>query len=148
MKNNGVRNTPVKVGRCFLIRAEHDSELLEFLTEFTKKNNVKLATFTAVGALKSGKLGFYDQQTHKYCESVLSGPQEIASLIGNVSSKDGVPFVHAHVVLADDQEKVHAGHLVAGQVFAAEIHLIEMLGDEFVRKLDPVTGLALWDVKT
>ncbi len=136
----------VEVGRCFLVRAEHDSDIIVFIMEFAKKNKIELATFTAIGALKSAKFGFYDQQKHKYFETVLSVPQEIASCVGNISLKDGEPFVHAHAVLGDQYENVIAGHLLEGKVFAVEIHLTELLGKQISRKPDAVTGLSLWSI--
>ena len=134
------------VGRNFLVRAEHDSDFLHFLTDVARQQGIATATFTAVGALKEAKLGFYDQEQHVYVKSVLAGPQEIASCIGNISLKAGAPFVHAHAVLADQTGVARAGHLLAGRVFAAEIHLIELVGEKVERKSDAVTGLSLWNI--
>ena len=133
-------------GRNFLVRVEHDSDFLDFLTDVARKQRLATASFTAVGALKKAKLGFYDQERHAYVDSLLAGPQEIASCVGNVSFKDGAPFVHAHVVLADQSGVVRAGHLLAGKVFAAEVHLIELGGRKIERKNDAMTGLSLWDI--
>jgi predicted DNA-binding protein with PD1-like motif len=134
------------VGRNFLVRVEHDSDFLDFLTGMAQEQGIEAATFTAVGALKQAKLGFYDQKKHVYVEFVLGGPQEIASCIGNISIKNGAPFVHAHAVLADQAGLVRAGHLLAGRVFAAEVQLIELVGEKVTRKTDAVTGLSLWDI--
>jgi predicted DNA-binding protein with PD1-like motif len=140
----GVRN--FNAGRHFLVRVRHDSDFLDFLTDMARKQGITTATFTAVGALKEAKLGFYDQKRHVYVESVLAGPQEIASCVGNISLKAGAPFVHAHAVLADQTGVVRAGHLLAGRVFAAEVHLTELVGEKAERKSDAVTGLSLWDL--
>jgi predicted DNA-binding protein with PD1-like motif len=134
------------IGRTLIVRAEHDSDVIEFVAELVKKNGITSATFTAIGALKNGKLGCYDQDRHVYSEILLSAPQEIASCVGNVSLKEGEPFVHAHAVLADRTGNTRAGHLLEGKVFAAEIHLTELLGTKLVRKKDDVTGLSLWDL--
>jgi predicted DNA-binding protein with PD1-like motif len=135
------------VGRNLVVRAKHDSDIVEFLTELAKKNRIMVATFTAIGALKYAKLGFYDQRTHEYVETLLSAPQEIASCVGNISMKEGEPFVHAHAVLADRDGNTKAGHLLEGKVFAAEVHLIELVGTKLVRKNDAATGLSLWDIQ-
>jgi len=134
------------VGRIILVRVKHDSEIIKFVTELAKKNSIMTATFTAIGALKWAKLGFYDQEKHEYLESSLLAPQEIASCMGNISIKEGEPFVHAHAVLADQNGNTKAGHLLEGKVFAAEIHLTELIGEELVRKNDAVTGLSLWKI--
>ena len=128
------------------MRAEYDSDIISFLVDFAKKHEVLAGTFTAIGALKCAKLGFYDQQKHEYFESQLDTPQEIASCMGNVSIKEGETFVHAHAVLGDEKGHVKAGHLLEGRVFAAEVHLIELLGEKFEREEDAVTGLYLWDI--
>jgi predicted DNA-binding protein with PD1-like motif len=134
------------LGRNFMARAKHDSDIIDFLTDVAKENGIMTATFTAIGALKYAKLGFYDQERHEYLEILLSAPQEIASCVGNISIKEGKPFVHAHAVLADSEGNTKAGHLLEGKVFAAEVHLTELEGEKLVRKNDSITGLSLWDI--
>jgi predicted DNA-binding protein with PD1-like motif len=144
VKKTGFRK--FDIGRILVVRAEHDSDVIGFVTELVKRNGITSATFTAIGALKNAKLGFYDQDRHVYSELWLSTPQEIASCIGNVSLKEGESFVHAHAVLADRNGNTKAGHLLEGKVFAAEIHITELLGTKLVRRKDDVTGLSVWDV--
>ena len=134
------------LGRSFLARAKHDADIISFVTDLAKENGVMTATFTAIGALKYAKLGFYDQKRHEYVETLLSAPQEIASCVGNISIKEGKPFVHAHAVLADSEGNTKSGHLLEGKVFAAEVHLFELVGEKVVRKNDALTGLFLWDI--
>lgn len=147
--NEGLLNMSfkVKVGRSFLLLAEHDSDIIEYLTEFARKNEITTASFTAIGALKSAKLGFYDQEKHEYSEMMLSAPQEISCCMGNIS-KEGKPFTHAHALLSEQNGKTRGGHILSGKVFAAEIHLIELTGAKRVRKKDVVTGLSLWASKS
>ena len=134
------------IGRNFIVRAKHDSDIINFVTNLAKKHGMMIASFTAIGALKCAKLGFYDQEKHEYSETMLSAPQEIASCVGNISLKEGEPFVHAHAVLADLNGNTKAGHLLEGKVFAAEVHLIELIGEKIVRRNDAITGLSLWDI--
>ena len=136
-----------EVGNFLLIRAEHDSDLIQFILNLVKKKGIEMAAFTVIGALKRAKLEFYDQEKHKYQETSINHPNEIASCVGNVSLKNGTPFVHAHAVLADENGDTKAGHLAEGIVFAAEIHLQELKGTTLQRKHDPVTDLTLWEIK-
>lgn len=133
--------------RNFLVRVEHNSELIQFITELAEKEKIVVATITVVGALKQARLGFYNQEKHEYQEIRIDSPHEIASCVGNISIKDGRPFVHAHAVLADKNGKTKAGHLLQGTVFAAEVYLCELKGTELERKYDKVTGLSLWEIK-
>lgn len=104
-----------------------------------------MAVFAVVGAVKRAKLACYDQVKHEYQQIKLDKPLEIASCFGNLSLKDGKPFVHAHAVLAGATGKTYAGHLINATVFAAELHLQELLGNKLEREYDQTTGLALWE---
>jgi len=133
--------------RNLLIRAKHDAELVKFITDIAEEAGITAATFTAVGAVKRAKLGFYDQKEHEYREITVDSPHEIASCTGNISLKDGKCFVHAHVVLSDRIGSAKAGHLIEATVFAAEIHLHELKGMNLKREYDEETGLSLWKMK-
>jgi predicted DNA-binding protein with PD1-like motif len=134
------------IGKIFIMRAKHDSDIITFLNNVAKKHGITTATFNIIGALKWAKLGFYDQVKHEYLENLLSTPQEIATCVGNISTKEGEPFVHTHAVLADRNGNTRGGHLLQGKVFAAEVHLFELVGEKIVRRNDGVTGLSLWDI--
>ena len=127
-----------------VVRLEHDADLVQSITELARSDRVKAGSFTAIGALRRARLGYYDQKNHGYREMEIDTPHEIAGCIGNVSLKDGEPFVHVHVVLADETGNTKAGHLFEGVVFAAEVHLRELEGPRLERKYDEATGLSLW----
>ena len=48
--------------RNLLLRGEHDSDLVQFITKIAEDKGITAAEFTAIGALKRAKLGFYDQE--------------------------------------------------------------------------------------
>ena len=130
-----------------IIRLKHDADVVQSITEIAKNKGIKAGSFTAIGALKRARLGYYDQRNHEYRKIGIDSPHEIASCVGNVSLKDGEPFVHAHVVLADEKGNTRAGHLLEGIVFAAEVHLTQLEGPKLERKYDEVTGLWLWNME-
>ncbi len=106
-----------------------------------------MAVFTVVGAVKQARLAYYDQAEREYQKIKLDRPLEIASCFGNLSLKGGKPFVHVHAVLADAAGKTYAGHLLRATVFAAELHLQELLGKKLEREYEQTTGLALWEFR-
>jgi hypothetical protein len=135
-----------RLGREFILRLKHESDVIESITQLARKEAVDTGIFTAIGALKQARLGYYDQHMHAYREIVIDSPHELASCIGNVSLKDGQPFAHAHVVLADREGNTKGGHLLEGMVFAAEVHLRRLEGPKLERTYDEVTALSLWEV--
>jgi len=130
-----------------ILRLKHNTDIVQSIAEFAGSKGVKAGNFTALGALKRAELGYYDQTNHEYRKIGIDSPHEIASCVGNVSLKDGEPFVHAHVVLADEKGNTRAGHLLEGIVFAAEVHLTQLEGPKLERKYDEVTGLWLWNME-
>jgi predicted DNA-binding protein with PD1-like motif len=126
-------------------KLSYGCDLLEELTAICQKENIRLGRIEALGAVQRAHLGFYDQHTREYQFLALSQPLEITKLIGNVSLKDGKPFVHAHVTLADEEGKAFGGHLAPGTVVFACEFIIEVFdGPVFERGLDEETGLPLW----
>ena len=133
-----------KQGRSLLIRLDHGSDMIEGMTEIAGSLEIVTGVFSAIGALSSAELGYYDQVKKEYVKVAVEEPAELVSCSGNISIRDGQPFVHAHAVLADRSGKVLGGHLMRGCVFAAEVYLQELLGSPLVRVHDPTTGLKLW----
>jgi len=140
-----VQSAGYKLGRFFLCGLEHNSAFVQSIVNFVKKKRVKMAVFAVVGAVKHARLAYYDQVKHEYQQIKLDKPLEIASCFGNLSLKGGEPFLHVHAVLADEKGKTYAGHLINATVFAAELHLQELLGKKLEREYDQTTGLALWE---
>jgi len=130
-----------------IVRLNYDADLIQSITELARSKGVEAGSFTAIGALKRAKLGYYDQKNHEYRKIRIDSPYELVSCVGNVSLKDGEPFIHAHVVLADEKGNTKAGHLLAGTVFSAEVHLRQLEGPKLERKYDEVTGLSLWNME-
>lgn len=137
-------STKYELGNLIVGRVDHDSDLIQSITEFAEENDIEVGVFTAIGSLKSAKLGFYEQENHEYREITVDYPCEIASCIGNISLLDGEPFVHAHAVITDETGGAIGGHLSQGRVFASEVHLQELDGTSPERKHDDVTDLDLW----
>ncbi len=137
----------VILGRYWLGRLEKDEDLLESLTKFARSNQARLAIITGIGALQKARLAIYDQHKKQYIITDINEPAEVASLIGNVSMKDGEVFCHLHATLTCESGKVVGGHVCEGcSVFALEFMVQEMQGEALLRLLDEETGLALWNL--
>lgn len=131
--------------RRLMGRISFRGDLLNELTELCASEGITLGRVEAIGAVSRAQIGFYNQQTRKYQNLVLEKEMEITSFSGNISLKDGKPFVHAHILLSDDTGATVGGHLMEGtQVFACEFIVEEFSGRTFERGFDEDTGLSLW----
>ncbi len=142
-----MQSAKFRSGRFFLGRLEHGSDVVKSITDFARSKGVKTGVFTLIGAVKGAKVAYYNQKKKEYFVIELKKPREIVSCIGNISFHKGKTFVHAHAVLADEQGRMRAGHLLEAQVFAAELHMQELIGPKLERAHDKITGLALWKLK-
>ena len=134
-------------GRTFVAKLDHQADLLEELNKICQHEYIKAGYIQVIGAISSLKYGFFDQDEKEYTYNTYAYDEsmEIVSCSGNVSVKDGKPFCHMHIVASDKKGKCVGGHLVAGtSVYAAEVVIQEILGEDLVRELDDTTKLTLW----
>ena len=128
-----------------IIRCEVGEDMLSALTSFVEEENITSASLQVLGALKRARLGIFENGKYEYIDH--EGALEIAAGVGNVSVKEGKPFVHCHLMLSDNKGTVFGGHLMEGCIVhpTAEIHL-QVLEGEVKRRLDPQTGLWILDI--
>ncbi len=132
-------------GDAAMARLDKGSDLLESLHELARHLEVHAGAIQVIGALSSLALGYYDQERRQYETLDLPGRWELASAIGNVSMKEGGPFVHLHVVASGRDGRAVGGHAMPGcTVFVGEAHVRALGGSPPVREPDDETGLALW----
>ena len=133
--------------QIFMGKLDYGSDLLEGLAAICQKEDIYLGRVEAIGAVQKARLAYYDQKEREYCFFKIDKHLEIASLLGNISIRDGKPMVHAHSTLADKDGHAYGGHLAPGTiVFACEFVITAYDGPEFVRDYDEETGLPLWRI--
>ena len=122
-----------------------DGDLLKSIEGVCQGNGITLGVFAALGAVKSARLAYYDQESREYRGFAVDEPREMVSCMGNISLRDGQPIVHAHLALSDGEGRTISGHLMSGTpIFACEIFIQELLGEPLVRRQDEETGVPLW----
>jgi hypothetical protein len=127
-------------------RLSRGDDLLGALQGKCRELSVMQGEVRAIGAVACARIAYYNQSERKYELVHLSRHLEILSLTGNVSLKGEEIFLHAHVVLGDEEGRAFGGHLVEGtEVFACELTIQELLTEApLSRGMDDETGLFLW----
>jgi uncharacterized protein len=130
--------------KTFILVFKTGDELADGLLQFVKDQKLSAASFKAVGALSSVRLGWFSWETKRYEPSVTLDEQvELLSLIGDVALKDGEPVVHAHAVIGKKDGTAHGGHLLKARIRpTCEVVLTES-PTSLQKFLDPESGLAL-----
>lgn len=134
-----------KDGTAAMARLPKGTDLLDGLTALAAELGMNAGTVQVIGAVSKLVLGYYDQERRKYDTLEHPGHWEIASGLGNVSIRDGGPFVHVHIVASGADGRAVGGHLMPGTiVFLAEAYVRVLDGEPPVRILDEEIGLAVW----
>jgi len=141
-----MNSVEAKTGRIVFARFTEDEDLLEAITKTARGNRISVGFLILIGSLKKAKVGFYHQGKYEAIE--INEPLEIVSCMGNVSIKEGEPFVHAHIVVSNRNGEAFGGHVMPGCTVAAtaELVLIEALDMKLERKRDEKTRLHLWSI--
>ncbi len=132
-------------GRTFVGRVATGSDLVEEIERTCGEQGILAAEVTVVGAVQHVAYAYYEQVEHRYLELASDDHHELAGWVGNISQRDGRPFLHAHATFADASGASVSGHLLRGTtVFVAEVIIHEWTDISLVRTHDEATGLALW----
>jgi len=134
------------VRKVHLGRIAKGADLLLSLNDVCREREIRSGVVSLLGAVSCAVLMYYRQETKRYetLPDITEG-REIIAGTGNVSMKDGAPFTHLHLLLADEQGGTAAGHLAEGTiVFACEYAIMELDGPALERAHDGDTGLYLW----
>ena len=132
-------------GNASFVRLERGSDMLASLNEAAQELGFEAGTVQAIGAVTELVVGYYHQEEREYRRIPFEEHLEIASALGNVSLKDGRPFVHMHVTATRPDGKTVGGHLMEGtSVFLIEAYFRALGGPPPVREQAEELGLAVW----
>src|SRR5436190_14964954 len=123
--------------RTFAVILQKGDEAMRCLQDFAAKERLGGAQVTAIGALSSAKLAFFDWETKQYRPI----PVE---LIGDIAvGPDGKPSVHVHAVLGRRDGTALAGHLQEAHVRPTLEIIITESPAHLCKVKDAESGLAL-----
>lgn len=107
-----------------LVRLDKGDAIAKSLLEVAEKEGVTLASVSGIGATDDFEVGVFDLARSDYERYRFSGNHEIVALVGNLTTKDGAPYLHLHITCAGEGGKIVGGHLFEGIIsLTAEIFL-------------------------
>lgn len=133
-------------GDNIVARIDRGEEILVSVKSICEKENIKLASISALGAVDHVIVGLYKVAEKKYVPNTFDGEMEMTSLTGNVTTKDGEVYLHMHADFADADGHVFGGHLNEAVISGTCELFIHTLNGTIGRKLDEVTGLNILDL--
>ncbi len=135
------------LGSTYIIRLDPGDKIVESLKALAERDRIGFGYFIGLGAVREAEIGHFDPATARYSGLKIEEPCEIASLHGNLTLKDGRPFVHAHIALGDKSFNVRGGHLKEAVVSATAELVLTTFQEDIGRRKDETTGLEVLDLK-
>lgn len=132
-----------KFDDSYVVRLNKGEEVIESLKELCRKEDIKLAEITGLGASNLVEIGVFNVNTKEYNTKVFEGMFEITSLVGNATRKDGDVYLHIHINFGDENGNVRGGHLVRSNISATSEIVVRKINGEVGRKLSNEIGLNL-----
>ena len=100
-----------KFGDTYIVRMDPGEEILTQLKVFAEQEGVKLASVTALGAVKDFTVGVFDTNAKVYRSNRFQGVYEIVSLVGTINTMNDAFYCHLHMCAADQEGHAFGGHL-------------------------------------
>ena|SRR5579863_3290515 len=111
------------------------------ILQIAQREKIASAAVTAIGGVNNLDLSYFNHETKKYEEHEFHEFMEVTGLIGNITQKDGKPFLHAHGTFGKKDLTVVGGHLMSATVFPLlEVSVLES-ENVVARRFDDDTGL-------
>ena len=126
-------------------RFERGEEVHAALKEIALKEDIKLASISALGATDDFTIGVYKVDDKSYTELNFKGIFEILSINGTITTKDGEYYPHLHISVADDKGSGFGGHLIESNISVTCEMVIDIIDGRVDRKMDDEIGINLLD---
>ena len=126
-----------------IARIDKDEEVCEQLKVICEKEDVRLASVSAIGAVGKFTVGVFNPHTKQYRANTFTGDYEIVSLLGTVTEQNGAFYSHLHMSAGDEEGRVFGGHLNSATVSATCEMVIDVIDGRADRKFSQEVGLNL-----
>ena len=135
---------PSDDGAAAFVSLARGEDLLDGLNRAVAELGFQAATLQVIGGLEEAVVGYYNPETSAY-EHIPTGHVELSAGLGNVSMRDGEPFIHLHLVLSGPGGSTVGGHAMEGcRTYVVEAYMRRLDGPAPVRESVEGLHLKVW----
>ncbi len=133
-----------KFDQGYVLRLDPGEEVVACLTDLVDREHISLGVVSALGAANDVTIGIFDTVKKEYYSRRYQGDYEVSALVGNVSRKDGAPYLHLHITIGNPVTgEVHAGHLSSCTISATLELFLQVWDGQVGRAFSDTVGLNL-----
>ena len=126
-----------------IARIDAGEEIGAQIKAIAARENIALATVSALGAVDKFTVGVFKPGEKKYYANRFEGDYEIVSLTGTLSTMANEIYLHLHMSAGDEQGRVVGGHFNEANVSATCEAVIQIINGRVDRAFDARVGLNL-----
>jgi Predicted DNA-binding protein with PD1-like DNA-binding motif len=126
-----------------VVRIDRGEEILSSIKELARKENIRLASVSALGATDDFTVGVYNVAKKEYRSNSFQGYFEIVSLTGIINTMNGEFYTHLHMSAGNEKGQVFGGHLNRAVVSATCEMILQVIDGEIDRFTSPELGINL-----
>ena len=135
-----------KFSQGYVLRLDPGEEIVASLTRLVEQENVQLGSVSAIGAAGDVTIGIFSTREKQYHSQRYQGDYEISALVGNVTRREGKPYLHLHITIGNPVTgEVHAGHLTSAVISATLELFLQVWDGQVDRKFSDTVGLNLFE---
>ena len=133
-----------KVNDKIFVSLQTGDLINESIRKIAVEENISNAWINGIGAIDNVEVGYMDVENKKYKKRNFDEHYELLSLIGNITYRDGVPFVHTHVTFSDTEYNVFGGHLFDAKITATGEIVLSLADSKINREYNENIGIHTW----
>jgi predicted DNA-binding protein with PD1-like motif len=139
-----MKTYPSDDGNAAFVSLERGEDLMEGLYRAVDALDIQAGTIQVIGGLEEAVVGYFDPVAAEYVNHQ-TGHVEICAGLGNVSLKDGKPFIHLHLSLSGKDSAAVGGHAMEGcRAYVVEAYFRKLGGEAPVRQNVEGMTLQVW----
>lgn len=129
----------------YVVIFSRGDEAYSGLLDFAEEYHITSGHFTAIGALGSAVLAWFDPQKKMYRENSINEQIEVASMVGDFALYQGRPALHTHMVVGHRDGTTEGGHVIEAIVSPTLEVFVTVDPVSLHKKYDPASDLTLID---
>jgi len=106
-----------------------------------KKEKIATARVEAIGGVEELRLAYFNRETRHYEEHDFREFLEVTGILGNLTLKEGKPFLHVHGTFGRKDLSTLAGHVMTAKVFPLLELVVTPTRNRALRRFDDDLGL-------
>lgn len=130
-----------RAGNVIVARLDQGEKVKESIHAISVAENIQAGTVTGLGAIRDPEISFYHLDTQEYETQSFDDDFEVLSLNGTLTTVNGEPHEHLHIVLGKADFTTLGGHLEDATVSVTMEVSITIIDNYLTRQLDTNVGL-------